>query len=175
MNCPACSNELSEMKVEEITVDVCKGGCGGIWFDNFELEKIDEKHERAGETLLDIERNKDLNVDLKAKRDCPKCSDIKMMQHCFSVQQKVTIDECAGCGGVWLDAGELAQIRNLYDTEEQRHHAAEKYFSSIFDGQLKGIKEKSETGAVKAKKFANMFKFICPTYYIPGDQGWGAF
>ena len=40
MNCPACGNVLKEMTVSDISVDVCQGGCGGIWFDNFELKKF---------------------------------------------------------------------------------------------------------------------------------------
>jgi len=42
MNCPACGNILEQMTVGDVTVDVCQRGCGGIWFDNFELEKFDE-------------------------------------------------------------------------------------------------------------------------------------
>jgi len=30
MRCPACGNELSQMITGEVTVDVCKGGCGEI-------------------------------------------------------------------------------------------------------------------------------------------------
>jgi hypothetical protein len=26
-----------------------------------------------------------------------------------------------------------------------------------------------------ARKVAGIFKFICPSYYIPGKQAWGAF
>ncbi|MHC4128909.1 MAG: TFIIB-type zinc ribbon-containing protein [Planctomycetota bacterium] len=40
MNCPVCENSLAEKTVESITVDVCEGGCGGIWFDNYEFEKV---------------------------------------------------------------------------------------------------------------------------------------
>ena len=56
MKCPVCSNLLEAMTAGDVTVDVCKGGCGGIWFDNFELKKFDEPCESAGEALLDIER-----------------------------------------------------------------------------------------------------------------------
>ena len=49
MKCPACEKELQQITIETITLDVCEGGCGGIWFDNFELEKVDEPHESAGE------------------------------------------------------------------------------------------------------------------------------
>ena len=63
MKCPACDNTLTEINISDILVDICKGGCGGIWFDNFELEKFDEKHEHAGEALLDIERDKNITID----------------------------------------------------------------------------------------------------------------
>ncbi|MFB2922740.1 MULTISPECIES: zf-TFIIB domain-containing protein [Aerosakkonema] len=39
MKCPACENNLTEIVTEAITVDVCEGGCGGIWFDRFELSQ----------------------------------------------------------------------------------------------------------------------------------------
>ncbi len=37
MKCPACGNTLTQMNADTITVDVCKEGCAGIWFDNYEL------------------------------------------------------------------------------------------------------------------------------------------
>ena len=51
MNCPACKRVLEQLTVGDVTVDACRGGCGGIWFDNLELEKFDEPHEAAGEVL----------------------------------------------------------------------------------------------------------------------------
>ena len=66
---------------------------------------------------LDAENRKKLRENLDKKRDherqkkeksahwmkCPKCGaelkEIKFLE--------VAIDECAGCGGVWLDQGEL--------------------------------------------------------------------
>ena len=40
MDCPACKQPLREKSVGEFTVDVCYGGCGGIWFDANELERV---------------------------------------------------------------------------------------------------------------------------------------
>jgi hypothetical protein len=37
IECPVCSNVMTKMEAEGVTVDVCAGGCGGIWFDWFEL------------------------------------------------------------------------------------------------------------------------------------------
>ena len=175
MNCPACENMLQEITVSDITVDVCQGGCGGIWFDNFELKKFDEPHESAGEELLDIERDQGIIVDHIKRLKCPKCDDIVMMRHFFSVKKQVVVDECPGCGSFWLDAGELGKIRGLFNTEEEKHKAAEEYFSEIFDDKLAAMRAGDQAGVNKARKISNMFRFICPSYYIPGKQDWGAF
>ena len=111
MKCPACFNELACLQVGNLTVDVCQGGCGGIWFDAFELQRVDEENEEAGERLLEIRRDERIRVDPSRKRECPRCDGIKLQRHFFSAKRRVEVDECPNCGGYWLDAGELAQIR----------------------------------------------------------------
>ena len=111
MKCPACFNELTQLQVGSVAVDVCQGGCGGIWFDAFELQRVDEQHEPAGDLLLDIERDETVQVDFTRKRGCPRCADVKLKRRFFSPKRRVEIDECPGCGGYWLDAGELKRIR----------------------------------------------------------------
>jgi Zn-finger nucleic acid-binding protein len=111
MKCPACFNELTEVQVGAVKVDVCYGGCAGIWFDAFELARVDESHEAAGEHLVNIPRNPKLQVDHNRKRDCPRCAGIKLKRHLFSPRIHVEVDDCPNCGGYWLDAGELKKIR----------------------------------------------------------------
>lgn len=111
MICPACDRELTPRQVGTVTVDVCDGGCGGIWFDRFELQQVDESHEPAGEHLLNVARDLDLRVDPSRKRACPRCMGITLMRRRFSPKSSVEIDHCAGCAGYWLDAGELEKIR----------------------------------------------------------------
>ena len=175
MNCPVCNNQLHEITVSDITVDVCKGGCGGIWFDNFELKKFDEPHESTGEELLDIERDDSIIIDHTRKRNCPKCDNMVMMRHFSSAKKQVEVDECPNCCGFWLDAGELDRIRSLFNTEEEKNQAADAYFTEIFGAQLSEIHEEDDTKIKKIRKVANMMRFICPSYYIPGKQDWGAF
>jgi Zn-finger nucleic acid-binding protein len=163
------------MTVDDITVDVCKGGCGGIWFDNFELKKFDEPHECAGEALLDVERDESLVVDTERKRNCPKCDDIVMMRHFFSVKKQIAIDECPSCAGIWLDAGELSQIRSMFNTEQERHQAADEYFDEVFGDKFKAMQTESDAGLKRARNISRTFRFICPSFYIPGKQRWGAF
>jgi uncharacterized protein len=112
MKCPACFNELTETKFSGVTVDVCKGGCAGIWFDAFELQKVDEHDEVSDEWLLNIERDPAVHVDFALKRVCPRCDGIKLKRHFFSAKRQIEVDLCPGCGGYWLDAGELEKIRD---------------------------------------------------------------
>ena len=166
---------LSQMVAGEITVDVCKVGCGGIWFDHFELQKVDEPKESAGEVLLDIEKKEGIRIDHRKKLKCPKCEGVVMMRHFFSVKKRVEVDECPNCGGYWLDTGELGQIRSEFASEDEKKKAAEEYFSEVFGKQLSTMHGKSEEHAARAKKIARMFRFICPSYYIPGKQDGGAY
>lgn len=174
MQCPACGNALKGIDVGGVKLDVCDGGCAGIWFDNFELKKFDEQHEPTG-VLLNINKKPGVQVDLNQRRKCPRCKDMKMQQHFFSVKKNVTIDECQGCGGVWLDAGELTGLRDLYQTEEEKIKAANECFSDIFGDQMKAMRAKSDARTQKAQRFAKTLRFICPTNYISGKQDWGAF
>ena len=175
MKCPACANQLQPVTIENVTVDVCKDGCGGVWFDNFEIKKFDEPHESAGNILEQLQTRSDTAIEPDKRYKCPKCDDVVMMRHFFSVKKQITVDECPGCAGYFLDAGELKQIRSLFKTEAEKDQAAKEYFSELFDNQLAAMKAQGTEELKKAQKIAGMFRFICPTNYIPGKQDWGAF
>ena len=112
MKCPACFHQLTEIQVGDLRVDVCQRGCGGIWFDAFELQRVDDTDEPAGDPLLQIQRDGRLRIDPGRKRECPRCLGVKLHRHFFSAKRRVEVDQCPNCGGYWLDAGELEQIRN---------------------------------------------------------------
>ncbi|MCA9773237.1 MAG: zf-TFIIB domain-containing protein [Myxococcales bacterium] len=137
LRCPACRGMLKTRRVGAIDVDVCDGGCGGVWFDRFELREVDERHEHAGVALLDIRRDPAAHVDMDAKRRCPRCDDhVPLMRHFFSVKRTVEVDTCPGCAGVWLDAHELGAIRDQFENEAARKAAADAYFHDQFASGL---------------------------------------
>ena len=88
MNCPACGRGLKQLTVSDVTVDVCKGGCGGIWFDQFELKKFDEPHEAEGQELLEVDRDPGVSVDHTQRLKCPKCADMVMMRHLSASRER---------------------------------------------------------------------------------------
>jgi Zn-finger nucleic acid-binding protein len=175
MECPACGRALVELTVGGLTVDVCRGGCGGIWFDQLELKKVDEPHEALGEELLSIERDPSVQVDFERRRTCPRCIGQVMMRHYFSIRRQVEVDECPRCAGFFLDAGELDAIRNQFSSEGDKNAAAQEAFTTQFAPALEAMREESEKKAERARSVARLFRFILPSYYIPGKQDWGAY
>lgn len=110
MICPACGNILHSLRVGDITIDTCRGGCGGIWFDNFELQKMDEPHDPMPPMIPAPHAH--AHKTASGKRPCPRCEGIFLKRRFFSPEKRVQVDECGGCGGIWLDAGELERIRH---------------------------------------------------------------
>lgn len=130
MKCPACSDSLQTRQVGLVAVDVCDGGCGGIWFDNFELKQMDDPEEAVDKELLHVKRKADLVVDQQRRRVCPRCEGNVVMMRVFSSPTKeVEIDSCPSCGGTWLDAGELEKIRQ----ESSRKAATQRTLSGQVD------------------------------------------
>lgn len=175
MQCPACQHALLPLQVGTVTVDACDGGCGGVWFDAFELKKVDEAHESEGQLLLNLRRDPGLEVDRELRRKCPRCLTHVMMRHYTSPKKLVLVDECPGCGGYWLDAGELAAMRQEHGNEVERDRATREHLSKLFDPLIEEASELRAERLEQTMRLAHTLRFICPSRYVPGKQDWGAF
>jgi Zn-finger nucleic acid-binding protein len=166
MKCPACGNVLQGMTVDDVDVDACRGGCGGLWFDSHELRKFDKPHDAAGEALLDIEKNENIHVDYRKQRHCPKCGTVALTRRLLNAQRHVEIDECPSCGGVWLDAGELGEIRQRGGSAEEREKAAREYLQEILGPDLAGP---AALGAADTRRrITRVLRFLSPRH-----RSWG--
>lgn len=81
--------------------------------------KWDER-KKAKEEEYFVKQERELLAKLKAKQEgeattalqktcymrCPKCGE-HLKERSF---QKIQIDQCIGCHGIWLDAGEIEQV-----------------------------------------------------------------
>jgi uncharacterized protein len=81
--------------------------------------KWDER-KKAQEDEYFVKKERELLAKLRAKQEaetmeavkkasfmkCPKCGE-DLKERSF---QKIVIDQCTGCNGIWLDAGELEQV-----------------------------------------------------------------
>lgn len=179
MICPACQRELSHLDAGGgVFLDVCQGGCGGVWFDNFELQKFDEAHELPSSPVFAVEPAAGVTAAVgKAaagdggavgragasgapKRLCPRCPGQKMRRYFFSAKRQIEVDECPCCGGDWLDDNELEKIRGEFATAEDREHAATALFSDMFDAELAEVRKESQERVQKAEKFNQAFKSL---------------
>ena len=132
MKCPACANTLSQKTAGSLTVDVCDSGCGGIFFDNFELSRVDEASEVEGEAILSWISNTPVSVMRNDRRyECPRCEMI-MMRSMFMPSISVSVDTCPQCAGVWLDHGELLTIRTAPGSDTERRALAQKFITEAF-------------------------------------------
>ena len=176
MICPACQRELSHLDAGNgVFLDVCQGGCGGVWFDNHELQKFDEAHEMPESPVFAIEPAEQEAVAAAAgagsavgrsassdgpKRLCPRCPGQKMRRYFFSAKRQIEVDECPSCGGDWLDDDELEKIRGEFATAEDREAAATQLFGNLFDAQLDEVRKESQAKVKKAQDFNKSFKAL---------------
>lgn len=107
MKCPACKNTLREKGAGGMTVDICYGGCGGIWFDPREIQRVDA---RGAANLHTVWRDPNKVVVQTEPRLCPRCPEQVLERRWFSDEKLVEIDQCPTCGGLWLDEGEFSRI-----------------------------------------------------------------
>ncbi|MCB1153104.1 zf-TFIIB domain-containing protein [bacterium] len=169
MHCPACARELVEVEASGVKLDVCRDGCGGIWFDNFEFKKFDEAVEPIDESLLNPARDPDLTVYPDMARHCPRCGDVVLRRHFASMARKVEVDECPACGGIWLDAGELAAIRNQFTTDEDRQKAMDDYFKKQFAKDFVALQGHYGEENSLLRRIGNIFGALLPWYSLSRD------
>src|SRR5438876_1143343 len=97
MKCPACKQEMINKDFGGIQVDVCENGCKGLWLDQGELRRLDEKNEGLGAALEAALRYPSNNRGQRGQLVCPKCS-IPMHTHKYNRAKEVNVDECYQCG-----------------------------------------------------------------------------
>lgn len=143
MKCPRTGSLLKTVKLGKIAVDVSEE-CGGVFFDNLELEKLDEMHEIRGEVLVEhLSQFEAVILDAEKRINCPKCEGVVMMRRFYSPKQVLEIDECPSCAGIWLDAGELALLRENFSTESERLVMCQKLIQEV-DKHPEVIKQRKD-------------------------------
>lgn len=154
INCPACGKEMKKLFIKEsgLNLDICLDGCGGIYFDNRELEKFDEQNENIDEILNAIKGKSFVSVDETKTRYCPLCYDMPMTKM-GAANGNIEIDVCQNCGGKFLDLGELNKIRSS-ETSKIENINFVKEFLAIEQEDLKTLN--------KFKDFLNKYYDIVP-------------
>lgn len=109
INCPACGQEMEKIFIADIgiNIDICANNCGGIFFDNKELQQCKASDNSLKEIKKIIENKNFMPVDETKTRICPVCNKPMVKTKTFGVQ----IDTCYTCGGIFLDNNEFEKIQ----------------------------------------------------------------
>lgn len=122
-HCPIDSAELDLIEVDGLELDTCPT-CGGLWFDRDELRRAEHLADPEVD-WMDLELWKHLErfqIEARA-HGCPRCA--KPMVRLRYGDEKVELDHCASCGGVWLEAGALERILLALEKEASTKPAFE--------------------------------------------------
>lgn len=116
MQCPKCGSGFESFRFETVDVDRCTG-CGGIWLDATEKERL-ERIEGAGSIDAGSRRvGKTYNAMQEVR--CPRC-DREMLRMADDAQFHIEFESCPDCGGTFFDAGELRDLTELSNVERLR-------------------------------------------------------
>lgn len=162
MQCPACSSALSPVEAAPgLIIDWCQSGCRGLWFDNLELQQIDETHEHPHSPILAGERELPTGTAPSRKaRQCPRCETVTLFRHHFSVKREILVDSCPQCGGHWLDAGELAQIRSEFKNAAAREDAAMKEIEQNLEPFLRERDQKNASRSIRKSRLLPLVEWV---------------
>lgn len=136
MMCPVCRKMMALVQAGDFTVDVCDQGCGGMWFDQLELQRVDEAHEPLPAALTEADTEAPTMNLNEARRNCPKCGDVVMMRFFYSPRRRIQVDHCPNCGGYFLDKGELRDIRELFQSRDERDAEVAAIINDHFGAQI---------------------------------------
>jgi len=108
LQCPRDKALMTSTEVKGTQIDRC-GRCNGTFFDTGEMfgalgTTADPSYwDRAG--VAGVVRHGNLS--------CPRCKGEMLLQDVSDDDNKVEIDRCGHCGGIWLDHGEEQKIMSI--------------------------------------------------------------
>lgn len=115
--CPACGSEMTKLFVANkgISIDICANGCGGIYFDNQEIQEFSNPDEDISEIKKLLEGKNFMPVDENQVRVCPSCKTPMAKTNALGIQ----IDTCYKCGGIFLDNGEFELVKSKFKKRQK--------------------------------------------------------
>ncbi len=117
MDCPSCGNAMITLELADVEIDHCVG-CGGIWLDAGELELLLDDARKAAGLLASFQEDPSA---AEHPRKCPIC-DKKMAKVVVGRSKPVLlIDKCRRGDGLWFDSGELKDVLDRGQLDEDSH------------------------------------------------------
>ena len=163
--CPVCNKALVDQDFGGVKVHVCSNGCKGLYFDWLQMQKLDHTNQGFGDALqaaLKYPRTNDAN---RPRLHCPKCH-LPMYCHQFALDKEINIDECYGCGGIFLDSGELKELRDHSMSAPEEKAYLDKLVEDL--PETKQLEQAEAKDAQRAEALAHLTRFFRLSYYMTG-------
>jgi len=115
VSCPDCARKCEIVKMGTLELDLCDG-CGGLWFDRNELERLPKElspDDLTGELQAVVARLAVRKAASKSYPLCPMCHESMNLAQ-YQKVSGVVIHRCVTCG-VWLDGANAAKFFFLFE------------------------------------------------------------
>lgn len=111
---------MDQMSFREVQLDDCPQ-CGGIWFDDGELKKLQSIGDELSLHSLEgqAKPDKDVVTTEREAKLCPICNE-RLTPYRYMYSSDVLLDECDECYGVWVQDGELEKMAHYLESEQER-------------------------------------------------------
>ncbi|MDD5495217.1 MAG: zf-TFIIB domain-containing protein [Dehalococcoidia bacterium] len=135
MKCPVCKISALVIEYERIELDYCSR-CGGVWFDEGELELLLDAVEQgaARKYVADTAARSPAETEEKARK-CPICNR-PMKKTLIGENGGVMVDSCEDGHGLWFDGGELNRLLMQMDAEtpagDEARQSIARFLNSVF-------------------------------------------
>jgi Zn-finger nucleic acid-binding protein len=165
VNCPACLRPLHETAVRELTVDVCRNGCAGIWLDRWELRKVDADQTSEGECLLALPARSPLAPEHVEQRFCPR--DLApLRRHYVCDELGLEVDSCVVCAGLWIEPGELGRIYQSRDPGDEAASEVCRALARSLGPALESMRCASDRARARAEQIDRALRWLLPTRWL---------
>lgn len=134
MHCPRDKAGLLCFVDSKPEVHTCPQ-CEGVWLPNKTLRRIFADRRLAGTKFGDLVKGW-LACEPLPDRHCATCRQTRLLVCKIAA---VEVDFCPKCNGVWLDRGELAELKQWHAGQKRRWPAESAGFLSLATGRRKTL------------------------------------
>lgn len=135
----------------------CQGGCAGLWFDRYEIKKINPNNFGSGFELLKISQIEGVRSFRNVDHICPKCEMTLLLRHFFDRKRGLEVDQCARCGGVWVEMGIVLKGKNS-DIEKEK--LINDYFAFVYKEKILKMDLMVADIRIAAEQILQVFRFL---------------
>lgn len=148
---------MDSLDFRDVHLDDCPQ-CGGIWFDDGELKKIQAMgDELCLQSLEDkAHPNKSVITTEREAKMCPVCNE-RLVPYKYMYSSDVLLDECDNCFGVWVQDGELMKMVDYLESEQHAMEPAKREVIAAVQSEIQMAMRSKKNRAKSLVAFWSVF------------------